>query len=148
MIVSFAGATGNRPDKHTESAIYTLEMSWGPANSAESLGGEGNSCAIPLTHDRLAECHYWWHEMVRTYHEPTQFRWTLGAFLQAARSVTFMLQSEKGVFPDFSWYSEWVDLVAKTTPVLKWLNDARVQVSPQVGARAIQLGGVALPRAG
>ncbi|MGA8490134.1 MAG: ATP-binding protein, partial [Terriglobales bacterium] len=42
----------------------------------------------------------------------------LGAFLQAARNVSWVLQKEKGVFTDFSWYDEWREK-AKNDPVLK-----------------------------
>jgi hypothetical protein len=95
-----------------------------PKTLAESLGAEGSTCPIPFTHDRLAERHHWWHEMAYYYHEPEPFRYRLGAFLQAARNVTFMLQKEKEVFADFGWYSEWV-LKVKKDEVLRWLNDAR-----------------------
>ncbi len=62
--------------------------------------------------------------MAHYYHEPHQFRYALGAFVQAARAVTFMLQKEQRVFKDFAWYQEWVER-AKKDPVLQWLNDAR-----------------------
>lgn len=35
-----------------------------------------------------------------------------------------MLQSEKAVFRDFSWYQEWAEQ-ARKDPVLRWLHDAR-----------------------
>jgi hypothetical protein len=74
-----------------------------PKSLAESIAAKGSACPIPLTHDRFFETHYWWHEMARTYHEPEPFRYSIGAFVQAARSVTFMLQKEKRIFEDFSW---------------------------------------------
>jgi hypothetical protein len=40
-----------------------------PESLAESLAGDDGVCPIPLTHDRLEEVHYWWHEMARNYHE-------------------------------------------------------------------------------
>lgn len=96
-----------------------------PPNSlAELLSGDGAPCLIPSTHDRLHECHHWWHEMARYYHEPEPFRYSLGAFLQAARNVTFMLQKEQHVYADFSWYTEWRER-AKKDPLLQWLHDAR-----------------------
>lgn len=95
-----------------------------PKTLAEKVAGVGSRCPIPATHDRLFEIHHWWHEMARWYHEPEPFRYRLGAFIQAARSVTFMLQTEKAVFTEFGWYEEWVSR-AKEDQVLRWLNSAR-----------------------
>jgi hypothetical protein len=72
----------------------------------------------------MAEAHHWWHEMAYYYHEPEPFRYRLGAFVVAARGVTYMLQTEKSKFTDFGWYDEWV-LRAKNDTFLRWLNDAR-----------------------
>jgi hypothetical protein len=65
--------------------------------------------------------------MARFYHEPEPFRYRLGVFVIAARSVTFMLQSEKGVFENFNWYEAWKEK-AKQDSVLSWLNSARTDV--------------------
>ena len=63
--------------------------------------------------------------MARWYHEPEPLRYRIGAFIQAARSVTFMLKKERHAFDDLVWYDEWVQR-AKTDLVLRWLNDTRV----------------------
>jgi hypothetical protein len=68
-----------------------LKRNLEPASLAENLAATGGKCPIPFTHDRLHETHHWWHEMARWYHEPQEFRYALGAFIQAARNVTFML---------------------------------------------------------
>ncbi len=94
------------------------------ASLADRLCSNGNKCPIPFTHDRLWETHHWWHEMARFYHEPLPFRYSLGAFIQAARNVTFMLQKEQEAFRDFSWYATWRDR-AKADSLLKWLHDTR-----------------------
>lgn len=99
-------------------------MNDGPKSLGEAITEGHGSCPIPQTHDRLEECHHWWHEMAKMYHEPAAFRWRLGAFLGAARSVTFMLQAEKGSFEDFSWYDEW-RRKAGDDPLLRWLNENR-----------------------
>lgn len=98
-----------------------------PRSLAENLAAPANECPIPFTHDRLSETHYWWHEMARNYHEPTPFRYSLGAFIQAARSVTFMLQKERAAFEDFGWYQLWVKQAEKD-PMLRWVSDARTDV--------------------
>src|SRR5579864_9479497 len=92
-----------------------------PKTLAEKLTVQGSTCPIPATHDRLAEVHHWWHEMAELYHEPDPFRYRLGAFAQAARSVTLMLQTEKAIFENFDFYEK--DWVAKASadPVMRWL---------------------------
>jgi len=63
--------------------------------------------------------------MAELYHEPDPFRYRLGAFAQAARSVTFMLQTEKAIFENFDFYEkDWVDK-AKGDPIMQWLNNTR-----------------------
>lgn len=98
-----------------------------PASLAEKVAAEGSTCPVPFTHDRLDECHHWWHEIARNYHEPDPFRYCLGAFVQAARSVTYMLQKEKSAFEDFNWYAEWVR-ASKKNPLLVWLNGVRTEL--------------------
>lgn len=105
--------------------MWSVPESRIPETLGEALGTDA-PCRIPATHDRLLECHYWWHEMGRNYHEPQQFRWALGAFLQAARSVTFMLQAERATFADLSFYDQWCS-AEENRPLLKWINEARVE---------------------
>jgi hypothetical protein len=62
--------------------------------------------------------------MAHYYHEPEPFRYRLGAFVVAARSVTYMLQKESSKFDDFGWYDEWVSR-AKKDKFLLWLNGTR-----------------------
>lgn len=96
-----------------------------PKSLAEKLALAGNSCPIPATHDRLAEVHFWWHEMAEWYHEPDPFRYRLGALIQAARSVSLMLQTEKALFEDFGFYeTDWVGKM-KSDPVMLWLKETR-----------------------
>lgn len=97
----------------------------GPDSLAEAVALGHGACPIPATHDRLDECHYWWHQMADQYHEPPYFRWSFGAFITAARSLTFMLQSEKANLQDFDqWYGAWQDN-ARESPTLGWLNESR-----------------------
>jgi hypothetical protein len=96
----------------------------------DHLGDASSTCPIPFTHDRLFEVHHWWHEMARYYHEPRPFRYALGALIQAARNVTFMLQKERALFQDFGWYSDWVER-ASADPVLVWIHDTRTAVVHQ-----------------
>jgi hypothetical protein len=96
-----------------------------PKTLAEKLATYGHTCPIPATHDRLAEVHHWWHQMAEWYHEPDPFRYRLGAFAQAARSVTLMLQTEKAIFDNFDFYEQdWVEK-AKADPIMRWLKNTR-----------------------
>lgn len=96
-----------------------------PKSLAEKLAAEGSVCPIPVTHDRLAEVHHWWHEMAGSYHEPDPFRYRLGAFAQAARSVSLMLQTEKAVFDDFGFYEKGWAVRAQADPIMQWLKETR-----------------------
>lgn len=103
-----------------------------PKSLAESITLGHGTCVLPWTHDRLEECHHWWHEMARNYHEPDSFRWSLGAFISAARSVTFMLQSERRLFEDFSWYEQWQSEASREA-LLLWLRNTRTMLTHQQG---------------
>lgn len=63
--------------------------------------------------------------MTELYHEPDPFRYRLGAFAQAARSVTLMLQTEKAIFENFDFYEEgWVPK-ANADAIMQWLKNTR-----------------------
>jgi hypothetical protein len=51
-------------------------------------------CPIPATHDRLKETHFFLHEMFWQIHHPDPFRWSLNAYLQAARSTLYVARKE------------------------------------------------------
>jgi hypothetical protein len=90
-------------------------------------GGVEAKCPCPSTHDKLQEAHYFVHQMVDHYHEPDQFRFSLSAFLQASRSVTFFLQTEAASSPGMkSWYQATQASLAADAD-LKALNSLRVQ---------------------
>lgn len=50
------------------------------------------ACPLAEADDKFQEAHYFLEGMMRHYHEPEPFRWNLNAFLQALRSVTFIIQ--------------------------------------------------------
>ncbi len=84
----------------------------GPSSDEEPAHA-GTSCPIPETEDAFAEAHHFLHQMLFQYHRPDIFRWSLNAFLQALRNVTFRLQSElkhkEGGFED--WYMKQQDIM-------------------------------------
>ncbi len=87
-----------------------------------------NTCKVPVTHNRLLEAHYLWHQAALCYHDPFRFRTHMNALIQALRNITFALQNEKRQIPGFEiWYKNWTDRI-KRDEVLSWLNEARVKV--------------------
>jgi hypothetical protein len=98
---------------------------------AKSLGGAVGECPLPSAHDKLAEAHYFIHEMLENYHHPHEFRYSLSGFLQAARSTTLMLQSDLSSRQGFGeWYVEHQHELA-TSPDLRLLNQLRVRIVHQ-----------------
>ena len=89
---------------------------------------EAGSCPIPATHDKLDEAHFFLHMMGGMYHDPDAFRWNMNAFLQALRSVTFMLQAEPTKPDAFeAWYAK-VQVKLQQDLLLRKFHDARTTV--------------------
>jgi hypothetical protein len=83
------------------------------------------SCPIPNTHRRLEEVHQLWHQTAAAYHDPVRFRINLNAAIQALRNVTFVLQKEKHLIPNFDkWYEGWRQRL-RNDRALNWLHQAR-----------------------
>jgi tetratricopeptide (TPR) repeat protein len=88
-------------------------------------------CPIPAAHRRLVESHLLWHQALSNYQEPDAFRANLNATIQALRNITFALQSEKHVIPNFDeWYGGWQSRL-RVEPDAKWLHSARTIVVHQ-----------------
>lgn len=86
------------------------------------------ACPAPNAHARLDQCHRLWHQAAEHYGDPANFITNLNALIQALRSVSLLLQKEKAGLTNFDdWYLPWQEK-AKQDRLLKWLNDARVQV--------------------
>lgn len=62
-------------------------------------------CPLQDTHDKYNEAHYFIEQMMVEWHRPEPFRWSMNAFLQALRNVTFYLQNELAHQDGFrAWY--------------------------------------------
>lgn len=62
-------------------------------------------CPIPNSHDKFQEAHYYLEAMMKNYHAPDVFRWSLNSFLQSLRNVTFVIQKELKHTPGYEkWY--------------------------------------------
>jgi hypothetical protein len=93
---------------------------------AVHVASEEDQCPIPSAHDKLSEAHYFIHELIENYHHPHEFRYSLSAFFQAARSTTLMIQSELAHHPGFEdWWKAKQDSL-REDPELRLLNDLRV----------------------
>jgi hypothetical protein len=67
----------------------------------------------------LQNCH-------STYLDPDLFRMNTNQFLQTARTVTFIIQKNKGAIPDYAnWYSSKVTEPWGKSDVMRWAKDAR-----------------------
>ena len=88
-------------------------------------------CPFPDVHNRLEDAHYLWHEAQCNYFSPPRFRTHLNALIQSLRTVTWLIQKNKAVIPEFdNWYSEWKERM-KSDPVLRWLVEARNRIEHQ-----------------
>ena len=104
-------------------------MSPGAPDESSAVNDElSPPCPTPTGHKRLEEVHRFWHECAEGYQDPEEFRIKLNACIQAARNLTFALQKEKDLIPDFDeWYPAWQEAM-KSDPVMRWLHDARTQI--------------------
>src|SRR5260370_10501050 len=99
--------------------------------NSSGVAGKQETCPLPKTHRRLTEAHLLWHQTLDRYHDPDAFRANLNATIEALRNVTFVLQNEKNIFPNFEeWYGPWQARL-KADPAAKWLHDARTTVVHQ-----------------
>jgi len=88
-------------------------------------------CPLAEVDKRLSDVHTLWHRTNDSYFEPEEFRINLNALIQTARTVTFILQSNKSKIPDFdNWYSAQQDIM-KANHIMKWLVAARNEVEKQ-----------------
>ena len=105
-------------------------------NKICTLENYNDICPLHDAHDKLEEAYYFLLMMAFSYHKPNDFRFNLDAFLQALRSVTFMLQKDKSKITDFD---DWYTLKRKemeVNPYLKNVSDARTIIVHQRSLKA------------
>ena len=85
-------------------------------------------CPLTETHDKCEESHYYLERCLLEYHRPRPFRWSLNAFLQSLRSVTFYLQNEMADVPGFSGFYEGERATMRDDGLLKSIADQRTIV--------------------
>lgn len=84
-----------------------------------------NRCPLAAVDQRLDDLHRLWHQAEDAYFDPGAFRVAIQSAIQTMRSVTFILQKNKAIIPDFDrWYGEWQKTLG-ADPLMVWMRDAR-----------------------
>ena len=95
------------------------------------MSDHDHDCPLAAIDRRLQDAHNQWHQAEQAYFEPDAFRLAIQSAIQTLRTVTFMLQSNKGIIPDFQpWYQEWQDRL-RADPLMRWMVDARNRIEKQ-----------------
>ncbi len=85
-------------------------------------------CPLAAIDRRLEQVHQHWHEAEQAYFHPQRFLVAIQTAIQTLRTVTFILQSNKRLFPQFdAWYDPWQQKL-KADPLMKWMVDARNKI--------------------
>ncbi len=86
------------------------------------------NCPLEAVDRRLDDVHRQWHEAEAAYFDPDGFRVAIQSAIQTLRTVTFILQSNKRIIPDFdNWYSAWQEKL-RDDPLMRWMVDARNKI--------------------
>jgi hypothetical protein len=89
------------------------------------------ACPLAAVDRRLEDVHRHWHSAERAYFEPQAFRVAIQTAIQTLRTVTFILQSNKHLIPEFdSWYEPWQEKL-KADALMRWMVDARNKIEKQ-----------------
>ena len=97
------------------------------------------ACPLAAVDQRLVDAHKLWHQAEAAYFDPDGFRLALQNAIRTLRSVTFILQNNKAVIPNFvQWYGDYVDEKhgkrgkwqerLHADPLMRWMVDARNRI--------------------
>ncbi|MFH2135376.1 MAG: hypothetical protein ABII81_09400 [Pseudomonadota bacterium] len=90
-----------------------------------------NHCPLSAVDRRLEDVHRYWHEAELGYFDPESFRIAIQTAIQTLRTVTFIVQSNKRLFPKFDpWYASWQERL-RADPLMRWMVDARNKIEKQ-----------------
>ena len=89
------------------------------------------SKAVGAVLRRLKDFSRLWRETREAYFEPERFRLNLQSAIATARTVTFILQSNKAAIPEFDAWYETIQARFKADPVMRWAVNARNKVEKQ-----------------
>ncbi|MEH6678045.1 hypothetical protein [Phenylobacterium sp.] len=88
-------------------------------------------CPLRAVDRRLEDVHRQWHAAEEVYFDPEGFRVAIQTAIQTLRTVTFILQSNKRLIPNFDeWYAPWQEKL-KADPLMRWMVDARNKIEKQ-----------------
>ncbi|HEX4301910.1 MAG TPA: hypothetical protein VHZ78_03905 [Rhizomicrobium sp.] len=92
---------------------------------------EHPGCPLEAVHKRLEDLHRQWHLAADAYFDPEGFRIAIQSAIQTARTVTFILQSNKRAFSNFdAWYAPWQEKF-KADALMRWMVEARNKIEKQ-----------------
>lgn len=90
-----------------------------------------DQCPLAAIDRRLGDLHRLWHQAELAYFDPDEFRVAIQAAIQTARQVSFVLQKNKELIPDFDeWYVGRQEKLA-AIPLMKWMVEARNRIEKQ-----------------
>lgn len=88
-------------------------------------------CPVADAHRRLMDCHAQWHTLHGSYLDPDEFRLNLNSLVPNLRNVTWLLQKQKAVIPDFAnWYPEFQD-ACKKSEIMGWVVKSRNRITKE-----------------
>ncbi|XJC73373.1 hypothetical protein ACHFCA_21720 [Delftia tsuruhatensis] len=88
-------------------------------------------CPLAAIDRRLEDVHRFWHEAERGYFDPETFRVSIQTAIQTLRTVTFIVQSNKKLFPNFDvWYDSWQTKL-RSDNLMRWMVEARNRIEKQ-----------------
>jgi hypothetical protein len=92
---------------------------------------ETHTCFLVAVDQRIDDARTHWLEAEAQYFDPGAFRLRLNACIQTLRTVTFVLQKQKSVIPQFEqWYETWQERMRRDD-VLRWLIESRNKIEKQ-----------------
>lgn len=95
------------------------------------MATQQSNCPLVAVDRRLADAHRLWHQAERSYFDPDEFRLASQSLIQTLRTVTFILQKNKAVIPNFdAWYDLWTQKFA-VHEVMQWAKEARNVIEKQ-----------------
>lgn len=80
---------------------------------------------IPASFDRFQEAHFWIHGLESYYHQASQFRWHLSAFLKALKEIPQLLQMELQNQPGFADWFHGQRTQLRSDPLIAFLAKQR-----------------------
>ncbi|MGI4880689.1 MAG: hypothetical protein ACRYG4_24760 [Janthinobacterium lividum] len=90
-----------------------------------------DQCPLAAVDRRLSDLHRFWHQAEHAYFDPDEFRVAIQAAIQTARQVSFVLQKNKNLIPNFEkWYTGRQEKLA-AIPLMKWMVEARNRIEKQ-----------------